>query len=105
MQGVAGGRARGAGVRVWGGGALWAATHTRTRAPPRAGAERTWNFKQADIVGAVEVGAARKAFDLALPQLGPYAVDFSRSGRHALLGGRWGSDTCSQPRLHSKLGF
>jgi len=38
----------------------------------------------------VEAGAARKAFDLSLPQLGPYGLDFSRSGRHVLLAGRKG---------------
>jgi len=53
------------------------------------GVEQTWNVKQTDIVAAVDVGAAQKAFDLRLPDLGSYAVDFSRSGRHVLLGGRW----------------
>jgi U3 small nucleolar RNA-associated protein 7 len=38
----------------------------------------------------VEVGAARKAFDLRLPELGPYSVDFSRNGRHLLLAGHRG---------------
>ena len=37
-----------------------------------------------------EEGAARKAFDLALPALGPYALDFTRNGRFLLLGGRRG---------------
>jgi len=54
------------------------------------GVERTWNIKQSALQPVVEVGAARKAFDLRLPQLGPYSVDFSRNGRHALLGGRLG---------------
>jgi hypothetical protein len=54
------------------------------------GMERTWRFSQQDIVGAVEVGAGRKAFDLQLDQLGPYSLDFSRSGRHMLLAGRKG---------------
>ncbi|PSC71469.1 WD40 repeat [Micractinium conductrix] len=54
------------------------------------GMERTWRFSQADIVQAVEVGAARKAFDLSLPQLGPYSLAFTRSGRHMLLAGRKG---------------
>lgn len=39
---------------------------------------------------AVEAGAARKAFDLSLPQLGPYTLGFTRSGRHMLLAGRKG---------------
>ena len=58
--------------------------------PTPAGVERTWNVKQTDLLPVVEVGAARKAFDLRLPELGPYSVDFSRSGRHCLLGGRKG---------------
>ena len=39
---------------------------------------------------AVEVGAARNAFDLQLEELGPYRVAFTRSGRHMLLAGRKG---------------
>ncbi|PNH04286.1 putative U3 small nucleolar RNA-associated protein 7 [Tetrabaena socialis] len=54
------------------------------------GVERTWNFKQVDIVGAVDVTAARKAFDLNLPDLGPYSLSFSRNGRFMLMGGRLG---------------
>ncbi|KAI7836421.1 hypothetical protein COHA_009721 [Chlorella ohadii] len=54
------------------------------------GMERTWRFSQADIVQAVEAGAARKAFDLQLPALGPYSLSFTRSGRHMLLAGRKG---------------
>ncbi len=38
----------------------------------------------------VEVGAARKVFDLRLEELGPYNLSFTRSGRHLLLGGRKG---------------
>ena len=38
----------------------------------------------------MEVGAGRKVFDLQLPDLGPYSLDFSRSGRHMLLAGRKG---------------
>lgn len=54
------------------------------------GMERTWRFSQQEIAEAAETGAARKAFDLSLPQLGPYALNFSRSGRHMLLAGRKG---------------
>ena len=38
----------------------------------------------------VESSVARKVFDLKLPELGPYNVAFTRSGRHMLLGGRKG---------------
>ncbi|KAL4534869.1 hypothetical protein Ndes2526A_g05736 [Nannochloris sp. 'desiccata'] len=54
------------------------------------GTERTWRFQQQDIVKEVDTGAARKVFDLSLTELGPYSLDFSRSGRHMLLGGRKG---------------
>ena len=37
-----------------------------------------------------ETGAAKKVFDLDLPELGPYNLTFTRSGRHMLLGGRKG---------------
>jgi U3 small nucleolar RNA-associated protein 7 len=54
------------------------------------GIERTYNFKQDDILKHVEVGAAQKVYDLRLPDLGPYRVDFTRNGRFMLLGGRRG---------------
>ena len=38
----------------------------------------------------VEVGASRKVFDLRLGELGPYNIDFSRSGRYMLIGGKKG---------------
>ena len=51
------------------------------------GMERTYRFKQEEIAGAVDVNAARKAFDLTLPHLGPYCVDFTPNGRDLLIGG------------------
>ncbi len=42
------------------------------------------------MLQAVDVGAGRKVFDLQLDQLGPYSIDFNRSGRHMLLAGRKG---------------
>ncbi len=56
----------------------------------RAGVERTWNVKQSDLLGAVEAGAARKVLDLRLTELGPYRVNFTRAGRHAVLAGARG---------------
>ena len=38
----------------------------------------------------VDVGASRKVFDLRLGELGPYNIDFSRSGRYMLIGGKRG---------------
>lgn len=52
--------------------------------------ERTYKFKQDDIVEAVDVGAANKKFDLSLPEFGPYTLDYSRNGRELLIGGRKG---------------
>ncbi|BDA41031.1 WD repeat-containing protein 46 [Coccomyxa sp. Obi] len=54
------------------------------------GLERTWRFSQEEIVREAETGAAQKVFDLDLPELGPYNLGFTRSGRHMLLGGRKG---------------
>ena len=48
------------------------------------------NEFQEDILQEAEVGAAKKVFDLDLPELGPYNLAFTRSGRHLLLGGRKG---------------
>jgi U3 small nucleolar RNA-associated protein 7 len=39
---------------------------------------------------AVETRAANKAFDISLPQLGPYRAAFSRSGRWLVMGGARG---------------
>lgn len=54
------------------------------------GIEETWQIQQQQIVSAVEQGAARKAFDLQLPDLGPYCAAYTRAGRHMLLGGARG---------------
>lgn len=45
---------------------------------------------QDEVVQAAEVGAARKVFDLSLTELGPYSLDFTRSGRFLALAGRKG---------------
>ena len=45
---------------------------------------------QANLAAAGEVGAAKKPFDLHFPQLGPYALDFTRSGNFMVIGGRKG---------------
>lgn len=36
------------------------------------------------------MNTAREMFDLSLPDLGPYAIDYTRNGRFLLLGGRKG---------------
>lgn len=59
--------------------------------------ERTARVTQAQIQREVGVATARKGFELQLggtpggtPSLGPYRIDYTRNGRHLLLGGRKG---------------
>ncbi|KAI8074612.1 WD40-repeat-containing domain protein [Gongronella butleri] len=54
------------------------------------GMERTKNYKQDQLAQDVDVNTASKIFNLDLPDFGPYAVDYTRNGRHLLLGGRKG---------------
>ena len=52
--------------------------------------QRKMSVLQDEVVREAEVGAARKVFDLSLTELGPYSVNFTRSGRFLALGGRKG---------------
>lgn len=52
--------------------------------------EATHQYSQREILDEVELGAAKKAFDIKLNQLGPYKIDFTRNGRFILIGGRKG---------------
>ncbi|KAH9299157.1 hypothetical protein KI387_030839 [Taxus chinensis] len=54
------------------------------------GIERTSNFRQENIVREVDLLSSRKAFDIKLPGFGPYAVDYTLSGRHMVIAGRKG---------------
>ena len=45
---------------------------------------------QEAILEEADAGVSGRVFDLALPELGPYNLAFTRSGRHMLLGGRRG---------------
>ena len=68
--------------------------------------ERTYRFSQAALVGAADATSARKAFDLQLPQLGPYCLDYTPNGRHLLLGGRKGHLALvdwQRPRLTTEI--
>eukprot|EP01031_Cornospumella_fuschlensis_P039383 gene39383-47939_t len=51
---------------------------------------RTFKLKQTDIINNVDLNTAQKAFDLHLTTFGPYCVNYTRNGRHLLLGGRRG---------------
>ncbi|KAJ2156980.1 putative U3 small nucleolar RNA-associated protein 7 [Coemansia sp. RSA 552] len=54
------------------------------------GMERTFKFTQKELADHVDISTAGKIFDLKLPDFGPYAMDYSRNGRHMLIGGRKG---------------
>ena len=70
------------------------------------GMERTWRFPQEAIAAAADAVSARKAFDLSLPQLGPYSLDFTPNGRHLAIAGRCGHLGLldwARPRLVAEL--
>lgn len=54
------------------------------------GMEKTYKFKQDEIKQAVDQSTSNKAFDLKLPEFGPYTLDYSRNGTHLLIGGTKG---------------
>ena len=52
--------------------------------------EFTGQIKQSEIRSCVDKDTASKGFELNLQQFGPYRVDYTRNGRHLLIGGRRG---------------
>ncbi|KAJ9082483.1 putative U3 small nucleolar RNA-associated protein 7 [Entomophthora muscae] len=54
------------------------------------GLERTFKFTQEQLKPNLSISAAAKSFDLKLNTFGPYTMDYNRSGRHLLIGGRKG---------------
>lgn len=52
--------------------------------------EKTYKFKQKDIKDNVDVQTARKSFSIQLNDLGPYKIDYSRTGNHLLICGSKG---------------
>ena len=46
------------------------------------GVERTFRYRQSDIVTAVPVASQQQYFDLKLEQLGPYNINYSHNGRY-----------------------
>ncbi|ERN11202.1 hypothetical protein AMTRI_Chr04g180420 [Amborella trichopoda] len=54
------------------------------------GLEKSWRIKQENIVHEVDILSSRKAFDIVLPDLGPYVLDYTSNGHYMLVGGRRG---------------
>lgn len=52
--------------------------------------EKTFKFKQDEITEVLDESTVNKKFELKLPQLGPYTVDYTRNGRDLLIGGKKG---------------
>ncbi|XP_058109845.1 probable U3 small nucleolar RNA-associated protein 7 isoform X2 [Magnolia sinica] len=54
------------------------------------GLEKTWRIKQESIVREVDILSSRKAYDIVLPDLGPYILDYTSNGRYMAIAGRKG---------------
>ncbi|XWS30924.1 hypothetical protein CRYUN_Cryun23aG0033000 [Craigia yunnanensis] len=54
------------------------------------GIEKTWRIKQESIVREVDILSSRNQYDIVLPELGPYTLDFTLNGRYMAAAGRKG---------------
>ncbi|KAJ0103604.1 hypothetical protein Patl1_05983 [Pistacia atlantica] len=54
------------------------------------GIEKTWRIKQESIAREVDILSSRNQYDIVLPELGPYTMDFTASGRYMAAAGRKG---------------
>uniref|UniRef100_A0A672N1T5 WD repeat-containing protein 46-like n=1 Tax=Sinocyclocheilus grahami TaxID=75366 RepID=A0A672N1T5_SINGR len=56
--------------------------------------EDTNTISQDDIADAIDITSGSKYFNLHLSQFGPYRLDYGRTGRHLLVGGKKGHVAC-----------
>ncbi|KAL4378680.1 hypothetical protein GQ457_02G005760 [Hibiscus cannabinus] len=54
------------------------------------GIEKTWRIKQESIAREVDILSSRNQYDIVLPELGPYSLDFTSNGRYMAAAGRKG---------------
>ncbi|KAK4758221.1 hypothetical protein SAY87_019522 [Trapa incisa] len=54
------------------------------------GIEKTWNITQESIAREVDILSSKNQHDIILPDLGPYTLDFTSSGRYMAIAGRKG---------------
>ena len=57
---------------------------------PTDSTKKTFKISQKELKEAVDMNAARKSFELVLEELGPYKVEYTSNGKHALLYGQRG---------------
>ncbi|KAG0171909.1 Small subunit (SSU) processome component [Apophysomyces sp. BC1034] len=54
------------------------------------GIEKTYNYRQDQLKEGVDLNTSKKMFTLDLPDFGPYSIDYTKNGRHLLIGGKKG---------------
>ncbi|KAK1666321.1 hypothetical protein QYE76_054480 [Lolium multiflorum] len=54
------------------------------------GFEKTYRYNQQSIVQEVDISSSKKPFDMILPVLGPYTLEYTSNGRYMIVGGRKG---------------
>ncbi|CAG7949243.1 unnamed protein product [Penicillium olsonii] len=64
--------------------------HTEGFLEPEGELEKTYKVRQDEIQESVGIETAKKSFELKLPDMGPYRMDYTRNGRDLLLAGRKG---------------